>query len=188
MNTQKITTQSATRPKMLPMILSIAGNLLLWTLGFTTMSVATENIPQRVVQDDDAHRIVQDNAHKVVQEFPIDPARAENLQHWVDAGHDTWCRSANLVAQATLQRIAPEFSAEDRTLAALPIERKQLSRDKVIYTYHSFDGHTTYRITVVRHASRLHTADLKGSRVWLPIRSEKTITHAQEPLARYSGA
>jgi hypothetical protein len=180
MNTQNITTQSAAGQKMIPMLLSIAGNLLLWTLGFTTMSVATENNPQRVA--------TQDEAHNFVQEFPVDPARAENLQHWVDSGHDTWCRGANLVAQATLQRIAPEFSATDVTFAALPIERKQVSRDKVIYTYHTLDGHTTYRITVVRHPSPVHSVDLKGSRVWLPIRSEKIITRTQEPVARYSGA
>lgn len=187
MNTQNITTQSAARQKMLPMVLSIAGNLLLWTLGFTTISVATENNPQPFVREN-PHKIVQNDAQKVVQEFPIDLSRAENLQSWVDSGHDTWCRSANLVAQATLQRIAPEFSATDVTFAALPIERKRVSRDKVIYTYHTLDGHTTYRITVVRHASPVHSAALKGSRVWLPNRSEKIIIRAQEPVARYSGA
>jgi hypothetical protein len=163
MNTQNITAQSTARQKMFSMILSIAGNLLLWSLGLTTMSVATENSPPRIVQED---------AHKVVQEFPIDPSRAENLQRWVDSGHDTWCRSANLVARATLQRIAPEFAAAD-LVAALPAESEQLSPDKVIYVYHSFDGHTTYRITVVRHPSLVHSADRNTARVWLPIRSEK---------------
>jgi hypothetical protein len=166
---QDVTTQSVARQKMLPMILSIAGNLLLWTLGFTTMSVATENNRQRVDPED---------APKIVQEFPVDPSRVENLQRWVDSGHDTWCRSANLVAQATLQRFAPEFSATDLSLARLPIERKQLNRDKVIYTYHSLDGYTTYRITVVRYQQIAHSTVLKGARVWLPIRSEK-ITRAR---------
>jgi hypothetical protein len=79
MNTQNNNTQSAARQKMLPMILSVAANLALWTLGFSTMSVATENNPQRVADKD---------AHKIVQEFPVDPSCVENLQHWVDSGHD----------------------------------------------------------------------------------------------------
>jgi hypothetical protein len=171
MNMQNITTQSTARQEMLPMILSITGNLLLWTLGFATMSLATENNPQRIVQ-----------------EFPIDPSRAENLQRWVNSGHDTWCRSANLVAQATLQRIAPEFSAADLELAALPTETKRLKPNKVIYTYHSLDGHSTYRITVVRYPSLLHSANPKYAQVWLSIRSEKIIedSNTQQPSTRNS--
>ena len=180
MNPQNIAAQSAARQKMLPMILSIAGNLLLWTLGFSTMSVATENNPQRFVQKD---------AHKIVQEFPIDPSRVENLQRWVDSGHDTWCRSSNLVAQATLQRIAPEFSAADLELAALPTESKQLIPDKLTYIYHSLDGRTTYCITVVRNHQLVHSTDPQGARVWLPIRSEKiTHTRNQKPLGKSSAA
>jgi hypothetical protein len=168
MNPQNIVPQSSAHPKMLPMVLSITGNLLLWTLGFATISVATENNPQRIVQ-----------------EFPIDPSRAENLQRWVNSGHDTWCRSGNLVAQATVQRIAPEFSTADFELVTLPAETKQLNPNKVIYTYHSLDGHTTYRITVVRYPSLLHSANPKDAQVWLPIRSEK-ITRAEEPTTTHS--
>jgi hypothetical protein len=171
MDTQNIPTRCNANPKMVPMVLSITGNLLLWTLGFATMSVATENNPQRIVQ-----------------EFPIDPSRAENLQRWVNSGHDTWCRSGNLVAQATLQRISPEFSATDTELASLPAETKQLNPNKVIYTYHSLDGHTTYRITVVRYPSLLHSANPKDAQVWLPIRSEKIIedSNTQQPSTQNS--
>src|SRR5277367_5501024 len=108
MNAQNVTSSSVAQQKavpqqkMVPMVLSITVNLLLWTLGLATMSVAhTENEPRRVVQ-----------------EFQIDRARVENLQHWVNSGHDTWCRSGDLVAQATLQSVASEFSAADLELAS----------------------------------------------------------------------
>jgi hypothetical protein len=148
MNSQKVTSHSVAQQKMIPMVLSITVNLLLWTLGLATMSLAhTENGPQHVVQ-----------------EFQIDRSRVENLQRWVNSGHDTWCRSGDLVAQATLQRIAPEFSAA---------ETEQLGPYKAIYTYHSLDGRVTYRITVVRCPWLLNSAGSKDALVWMPIRTEK---------------
>ena len=157
MNTQNGTTNSVSKQKMIPMVLSITANLLLWTLGLATMSLAhTENEPQRIVQ-----------------EFQIDRSRVENLQRWVNSGHDTWCRSASLVAQSTLQRIAPEFSTADYELASLPTDTEQLGPDKAIYTYHSLDGRITYRITVVRCPWLLHSVGSKDALVWIPTRTEK---------------
>jgi hypothetical protein len=157
MNAQNVTPKPVPHQKMIPMVLSITVNLLLWTLGLATMSLAhTENEPQRIVQ-----------------EFQIDRSRVENLQRWVNSGHDTWCRSSDLVAQATLQRIAPEFSAADFDLASLPTETERSSGDKMTYTYHSLDGRITYRITVVRRAWLRHSASNKDARVWIPVRSEK---------------
>jgi hypothetical protein len=157
MNTQKVSSHSVAQQKMIPMVLSITVNLLLWTLGLATMSLAhIENEPQRVVQ-----------------EFQIDRSRVENLQRWVNSGHDTWCRSGDLVARATLLRIAPEFSAADLDLALLLTETKQLGADKTTYTYHSLDGRITYRITVVRCPWLLHSIASKDALVWVPIRSEK---------------
>ena len=169
MNAQNVTSSSVAQQKpvpqqkMIPMVLSITVNLLLWTLGLAAMSVAhTENEPQRIVQ-----------------EFQIDRSRVENLQRWVNSGHDTWCRSGNLVAQATLQRIAPEFSAADVELASLPTETEQVGPDKAIYTYHSLAGRVTYRVTVVRCPWLLHSANSKDALVWVPIRTEK-ITQKSE--------
>jgi hypothetical protein len=157
MNTQNITTQSVARHKMLPMALSIAGNLFLWTIGFATMSLArAENKEQHLVQ-----------------EFQIDHSRVENLQRWVNSGHDTRCRNGKLVAQATLRRIAPEFAGAELEPVSLATEAKQLGVDRVIYTYHSLDGRTTYRITVARFPRFLHSACPKSAIVWLPVRSEK---------------
>jgi hypothetical protein len=157
MNAQSVTNNSVSKQNMVPMIFSITVNLLLWTLGLAAMSVAhTENEPQRIVQ-----------------EFQIDRSRVENLQRWVDSGHDTWCRSANLVAQSTLQRVAPELSAADLELPSLPTETEQLGPDKTVYSYHSLDGRSTYRITVVRCPWLLHSAGSKDALVWVPIRTEK---------------
>jgi len=159
MNAQNVTTNSVPKQKMIPMVLSITANLFLWTLGLATMSLAhTENAPQRVVQ-----------------EFQIDRSRVENLQRWVDSGHDTWCRSGNLVAQATLRRIAAEFSAADYELASLPTETERSGPDKTVYTYHSLDGRITYRITVIRCPWLLRSAGSKDALVWVPIRTEKII-------------
>jgi len=159
MKTQNVTSNQVTQQKMIPMVLSITVNLLLWTLGLATMSLAhTENEPQRVVQ-----------------EFQIDRPRVENLQRWVNSGHDTWCRSGDLVAQATLQRIAQDFSLQDVELASLPTETEQSGPDKTVYTYHSLDGQTTYRITAVRCSWLLHSAGSKEALVWVPIRTEKII-------------
>src|SRR5271163_3306341 len=149
MNTQNVTSNQVLQQKMIPMVLSITVNLLLWTLGLATMSLAhTENEPQHVVQ-----------------EFQIDRSRVENLQRWVNSGHDTWCRSGELVAQATLQRIGPELSAADPELASLPTETEQSGPDKTVYTYHSLDGHITYRITVVRCRWLLRAAGSKDALV-----------------------
>jgi hypothetical protein len=157
MNTQNVTSNPVVQEKMVPMVLSITVNLLLWTLGLATMSLAhTENEPQRVVQ-----------------EFQIDRSRVEHLQRWVNSGHDTWCRSGELVAQATLQGIAQDFSVQDAELASLPTETEQIGPDKTIYTYHSLDGRRTCRITVVRCPWLLHSAGSKDALVWVPIRTEK---------------
>jgi hypothetical protein len=157
MSAQSVTTNSVPKQNMIPMVLNITVNLLLWTLGLAAMSVAhTENEPQRIVQ-----------------EFQIDRSRVENLQRWVDSGHDTWCRSANLVAQSTLQRIAPEYLAADLELTSVPTEAEQLGPDKTVYTYHSLDGRITYRVTVARCPWLLHSGNSKDALVWVPIRTEK---------------
>jgi hypothetical protein len=171
-NTQNATSNQVPQQKMIPMVLSITVNLLLWTLGLATMSLAhTENEPQRVVQ-----------------KFQIDRSRVENLQRWVNSGHDTWCRSGELVAQATLQRFALESSVLDVELASLPTETDQVGPDKTIYTYHSLDGRITYRITVVRCTWLLKSTASKDTLVWVPIRTERIAekSDAEQPSEQHS--
>jgi len=58
---------------IVPVILRIAFSLLLWTLGFTSMNLVEAQVrPQHVVRD-----------------YPVDRAKLEHLQRWVNEGHDT---------------------------------------------------------------------------------------------------
>jgi len=142
---------------ILPVILRITFSLAMWTMGAMTMTIAE----------------AQTREHRVVQLIPVDRARVENLQRWVDAGHDTWCRNPQFVAAMTLRRVAPEFSNYDFELASLTTGEEELSPTKLIYTFHSIDGHTTYRITLQRFGWQSKTATLLSDRVWVPVRSEK---------------
>ena len=49
----------------------------------------------------------QTKPHRIVKTYPTNRANAENLQRWVNAGHDTWCRDPKLVAAHTLEQFAP---------------------------------------------------------------------------------
>ena len=142
---------------ILPVILRIAFCLAMWTLGAMTMTVAE----------------AQTREHRVAKELPVDRARVENLQRWVDAGHDAWCRNPQLVAAVTLRRMAPEFANYDFELASLAAHDGRVSPAKAVYTFHSLDGHTKYRISLRRFAWQTKSAGSPESRVWIPVRSEK---------------
>jgi hypothetical protein len=107
---------------------------------------------------------------RVLKIYAVDRAAAENLQRWVDAGHDTWCRHAELVAAMTLREVAPEME-DELTLAASSLEREEASETRATYTYHSLDGGTTYRI-VVRRCEWLKSDAGIGDVVWIPERVE----------------
>jgi hypothetical protein len=60
---------------ILPVILRIAVSVLLWTLGSgMAISLAGEPVKE----------------HRVVYTFAVDRAQTENLQRWVNEGHDGW--------------------------------------------------------------------------------------------------
>jgi len=142
---------------ILPVILRITFCLAMWTLGAMTMTIAE----------------AQTREQRVVQVIPVDRARVENLHRWVDAGHDAWCRNPQLVAAMTLRQVAPEFSNYDFELASLTAVDEKISPAQAIYTFHSIDGHTTYRITLQRfHWQNKITASL-DERIWVPVRTEK---------------
>ena len=61
---------------ILPVILRITFCLLLWTLGASSM---------RLVE-------AQTLQHHELHKLPVNRTRIENLQRWVNNGHDTWCR------------------------------------------------------------------------------------------------
>lgn len=142
---------------ILPVILRITFCLAMWTLGVMTMSIVE----------------AQTREQRVAQKIPVDRARVENLQSWVDAGHDTWCLDPQSVAAMALRSIAPEFSNYDFELASLTTGNEKASPTQAVYTFHSIDGHTSYRITLRRFRWQNNTASSPNERIWIPVRSEK---------------
>ena len=142
---------------ILPAILRITFCLALWTLGVMAMTIAE----------------AQTREQRVAQRLPVDRARVENLQRWVDAGHDTWCRDPESVAAMALRRVAPEFSNYDFELASLTSGNEKVSPTQANYTFHSIDGHNSYRITLRRFRWQSKTASSPNERIWIPVRSEK---------------
>ena len=142
---------------ILPAILRITFCLAMWTLGVMTMSIAE----------------AQTREQRVAQKIPVDRARVENLQRWVDAGHDTWCRDPQAVAAMVLRRVAPEFSNYDFELASLTTGNEKVSPTQSVYTFHSIDGRTSYRITLRRFRWQSKAAASPSGRIWIPVRSEK---------------
>ena len=142
---------------ILPVILRITFCLAMWTLGAMTMTIAE----------------AQTREHREVQLIPVDRDRVENLQRWVDAGHDTWCRNPQFVAAMALRRLAPEFSNYDFELASLTSGSEKVSPSEAVYNFHSIDGHASYRITLRRFHWQKKPAGSRDERIWVPVRSEK---------------
>lgn len=142
---------------ILPAILRITFCLAMWTLGAMTMTIAE----------------AQTREERVAQKIPVDRGRAENLQRWVDAGHDTWCRDPQFVAAMTLRRVAPEFSNYDFESTSLTTGNKKVSPTQAVFTFHSLDGHSSYRITLRRFRWQSKVAASLDDRIWVPVRSEK---------------
>ena len=141
---------------VLRVIFRITLSLLLWTLGASAMDVRVAPIPPK--------------EHRVVFNFPVDRAKAENLQHWVNAGHHSWCRDPRFVASEALRRISPELGAFEP--ASLPLELEHSTRTKSVYTFHSLDGRATYRITLRRYLYLLPTAGSLDRVIWIPQSAE----------------
>lgn len=113
----------------------------------------------------------------MVVHFPADRAQEEALQRWVNAGHDAWCRDPQLVATAALRRVSSQFSEYE--LASLPLELERSEKTRAVYTFHSLDGRTTYRITLRRHLYLLPSAGSVRRIIWIP-ESAEIITRAAQ--------
>ena len=145
---------------ILPVILRITFSLILCTFGFASMNLTeAQTRPQRIIRS-----------------YPVDRARLEHLQRWVNEGHDTWCRDPKLVASAVLSRIGPGVAGSGFELASLPTERKSAHGSAFIYSLSTLDGHVTYNVTLRRFRWLLPIAGTTDQMVWAPVRIE-TITH-----------
>lgn len=140
----------------LPAILRLTLALLLLLLGVASTPSA----------------YAQTQPHRIVKTYPMNRANAENLQRWVNAGHDTWCRDPKLVAAHTLEQFAPGLADSTYELASQPAVHKLPHGNTAIYTYHSLDGQTTYRITLRRPQWLRRTAGSTNKIIWLPDRLE----------------
>jgi hypothetical protein len=141
---------------IVPVILRITFSLILWTLGAATMEIAA----------------AQTREHREVRNFPMDRAHIETLQRWVNSAQDEWCRDPQLVASTAVRQVAPQLSESEFELASLPLEGEPSRVTKAIYTYHSLDGRTTYRITLRRFRWLLPTAGTFRQMIWVPERAE----------------
>lgn len=102
----------------------------------------------------------------------VDRVKVENLQRWVSAGHEEWCKDAQLVAMDELRRIAPAFAGEAGDLEALPLDTEAASAERVLFAWTSPDGRATYHITVERFSWLLSIAGDEDSIVWVPTHAE----------------
>lgn len=155
MNTFNRKTETQNLRALFPTILRITFSLILWTLGAAAMNLAAAPPAE----------------HRTTRNLPVDRARIENLQRWVNGGHDTWCRDPQLVATAALQELTPQFSAAIDEAISQPVTMQDRVT-KAFYTYHSLDGRTTYRITLRRYRWLLSTAGTLSQMVWIPERAE----------------
>jgi len=141
---------------ILPVILRITFSLILWALGAATMEIAA----------------AQTREHREIRNFPMDRAHIATLQRWVNSGHDEWCRDPQLAASAAVRQVSRQFSESEFELAYLPLGGEASRVTKAIYTYHSLDGRTTYRITLRRFRWLLPTAGTFRQMIWVPERAE----------------
>lgn len=150
---------------IVPVILRITLSLALWTLGVIAMPTAAD---------------AQTKEHKKVEELPLDRARVENLQRWVNSGHDTWCRDAKFVAIMTLRAASPDFSREEYELTSLGGGEERISTTQAAYTLHSLDGKRTYRVTLRKYNWQKKSAGSLEKAIWVPVRTEVTTQDMQD--------
>jgi hypothetical protein len=152
---------------ILPVILRITFSLILWTLGAASMNLVA----------------AEPKEHRADYNFSVERAKVEDLQRWVNAGHDSWCRDPQLVAAMSLRRIVPDSG--DFDLASLPLEVERSQKTSAVYIFHSLDGNTTYRVTVRRYRWLLPLAGNLHKMIWVPEHAE-IVTRDSQTVARGS--
>jgi hypothetical protein len=104
----------------------------------------------------------------------VDRHKIENLQRWVNGGHEEWCKDARLVAMDELRRVAPTFAGSSNDMEALPLDVESASDNRAVFVWTSPDGKASYRVTVERFEWLLPIAGEAGSIVWVPTHAEIT--------------
>jgi hypothetical protein len=120
---------------------------------------------------------------RVVSYRAFDRAEIENLQRWVSAGHEDWCKDARLVAAEELKRLAADFADGATELTAVetgePVGGSGNANSdgingakKVVFEWTPLDGQATYRVTLERFDWLLPIAGDANSVVWGPTVTE----------------
>jgi hypothetical protein len=102
----------------------------------------------------------------------LDRVKIENLQRWVSAGHEEWCKDARLVAMDELRRVAPTFGGNSADFDALPLDTESSDAQRAVFVWSSPDGRATYRVTVERFGWLLPIAGDANAIVWVPTHAE----------------
>lgn len=113
--------------------------------------------------------------NRVVNYRVVDQAEIENLQRWVAAGHEDWCKDARLVAAEELKRIAADFAGDTTDLSAVEFGEGADTANgakKVAFEWTPLDGQATYRVTVERFEWLLPIAKDANAVVWVPTMTE----------------
>jgi hypothetical protein len=112
---------------------------------------------------------------RVVSYRALNRAEIENLQRWVAAGHEDWCKDARLVAAEELQRLAADFVDDATELTAVNIGEsfdESKGAKKLTFEWTPLDGRATYRVTVERLEWLLPIAGDAEAVVWVPTATE----------------
>jgi len=101
----------------------------------------------------------------------LDRSEIENLQRWVAAGHEAWCKDARLVAAEELKRVAGDFRGDVTELNAADAPAAS-GAGKATFEWTPLDGRVVYRITVEQFAWLLPIAKDAEGLVWVPTVTE----------------
>jgi hypothetical protein len=110
--------------------------------------------------------------NRLVNYHAVDRAEIENLQRWVAAGHEDWCKDARLVAAEELQRIAADFAGDATELNLAELREGEGGAKQAEFEWTPLDGRATYRVRVERFAWLLPVAKDADAVIWVPTMTE----------------
>jgi len=110
--------------------------------------------------------------NRLVNYHAVDRAEIENLQRWVAAGHEDWCKDARLVAAEELQRIAADFAGDATELNLAEPREGEGGAKQAEFEWTPLDGRATYRVRVERFAWLLPVAKNADAVIWVPTMTE----------------
>jgi hypothetical protein len=112
---------------------------------------------------------------RVLKYREVDREEVLNLQRWVTAGHEDWCKDARLVAAEELKRMAADFAGDASELNAMVGKEGVNGGDdakKITFEWAPLDGRAMYRVTVGRFEWLLPIAGRADAMVWVPTVTE----------------